>query len=72
MTDHLYDICVAFDGNAGATLSVSGDLAGQVNPPPATLYSTGISGISIPLYVAVCSNPHTMDSSSHLMAESLM
>ena len=69
MIDHVDNPCVGLSGNANTTLSVSGDLTGQVNTPNTTLYQTNLLGFSFPGYVAVNSRPH---SSSRLKAESLI
>ena len=69
MIDHLDNLYVGLSGNANTTLSVSGDLTGQVSSPNITLYQTSFLGFSFPGYVAVSSKPHC---SSRLKAESLI
>jgi hypothetical protein len=67
------NLCVGLDGNADAKLSVSGDLSGQISTGNITLFQTGFPGLSIPKYVATpeSQRPHTMNSSSRLIVESL-
>jgi len=72
MIDHVDNFRVGLDGNAGAKLSVSGDISGQISSGNITLFETGLPGLSIPEYVAVGPRPRTMDSSSCLIVESLI
>jgi hypothetical protein len=71
MIDHVNNLCVDLGGSADGKLSVSGDITGQVSSGNITLFQTGIPGLSIPEYVTVGLRPHTMDSSSRLIVESL-
>jgi hypothetical protein len=71
MIDHVDNLHVGLDGNADAKLSVTGDFSGQVSSGNITLFEVGIPGLTIPEYVAAGPRPHTMNSSSRLIIESL-
>jgi hypothetical protein len=53
MIDHVHNFCVGLSGNADATLSVTGDISGQISSGNITLFQVGLPGLSIPKYVAV-------------------
>jgi hypothetical protein len=71
MIDHVDYLWVGLDGNADATLGITGDLSGQISSGNITLFQVGIPGFSIPKYVAADPRPHAMDSSSRPIVESL-
>jgi hypothetical protein len=73
MIDHVDNLCVVLDGNADAKFNVLGNISGNISSGNITLYQTllPISSLVIPEYVTADPRPHTMDSSSRLIVESL-
>ena len=72
MVDHVDNLCVGLYGNVNATLTVLGNISGQVSSPSKTLYQVGIPDLYYPKYVAAGSRLLTMESSLRLKAEFLI
>ena len=71
MIDHVDNLYPGLDGNADGTLSIVGNISGQIPVGEVTLFQAYLPGLSFPSYVAEGSRHHTIDSSSRLIVESL-